>query len=241
MKPSELRAQRGRRAAGAVPVFQNSRRRTSRITRENVSRDEIEQAAQEACLHEPSSGFQPGYETVVGERGVTLSGGQKQRTRPSRGRCWNTRRSWFLTTRFPPWTRRRTRPSADRLREAAGGSTMILIAHRIATLMQADQIIVLKDGQIVEQRHAAGAAGAERPVCADGADAVCRGRGGSRMSTNEKKSARLSRLRRGSGSGRASVSIALRLAAGHRSATCCSPSRIFTSRCCKAGSSINSF
>ena len=38
-----------------------------------------------------------------------------------------------------------------RLREAAGGSTMILIAHRVATLMQADQIIVLRDGRIVEQ------------------------------------------------------------------------------------------
>lgn len=79
MEQSELR-----RSVGVVLqepfLFSRTVAQNIAITRENVSQAEIEQAAKEACLHESIEGFQSGYETVVGERGVTLSGGQKQRT-----------------------------------------------------------------------------------------------------------------------------------------------------------------
>ena len=120
------------------------------ITRENVSQAEIEQAAKEACLHESIEGFQSVYETVVGERGVTLSGGQKQRTAIARTLLEHAPIMVFDDA-LSAVDAKTDEAIRGRLREAAGGSTMILIAHRVATLMQADQIIVLKDGQIIER------------------------------------------------------------------------------------------
>ena len=87
---------------------------------------------------------------MVGERGVTLSGGQKQRTAIAR----------TLLTGAPIMVFDDALSAVDaktdeairaHLREAAGDATLILIAHRVATLMRADEIIVLEDGQIVER------------------------------------------------------------------------------------------
>ena len=118
--------------------------------RPQATREEIEQAAKEACLHESIEGFQSGYETVVGERGVTLSGGQKQRTAIARTLLEHAPIMVFDDA-LSAVDAKTDEAIRGRLREAAGGSTMILIAHRVATLMQADQIIVLKDGQIIER------------------------------------------------------------------------------------------
>ena len=149
MDPSELR-----RGVGVVLqepfLFSRTVAQNIAITRENVSRDEIEQAAREACLHDAIGSFQAGYETVVGERGVTLSGGQKQRTAIARTLLEHAPIMVFDDA-LSAVDAKTDEAIRGRLREAAGGSTMILIAHRVATLMQADQIIVLRDGRIVEQ------------------------------------------------------------------------------------------
>ena len=121
-----------------------------RMGKPDATREEIEQAAKEACLHESIEGFQSGYETVVGERGVTLSGGQKQRTAIARTLLEHAPIMVFDDA-LSAVDAKTDEAIRGRLREAAGGSTMILIAHRVATLMQADQIIVLKDGQIIER------------------------------------------------------------------------------------------
>ena len=110
----------------------------------------LEQAAREACLHDAIGSFQAGYETVVGERGVTLSGGQKQRTAIARTLLEHAPIMVFDDA-LSAVDAKTDEAIRGRLREAAGGSTMILIAHRVATLMQADRIIVLRDGRIVEQ------------------------------------------------------------------------------------------
>ena len=119
------------------------------ITREDATREDVERAAQDACLDASVGEFVNGYETIVGERGVTLSGGQKQRTAIAR----------TLLSGAPVMVFDDALSAVDaktdaairaRLREAAGGSTLILIAHRVSTLMQADHIIVLEDGSIVE-------------------------------------------------------------------------------------------
>ena len=87
---------------------------------------------------------------MVGERGVTLSGGQKQRTAIARTLLEHAPIMVFDDA-LSAVDAKTDEAIRGRLREAAGGSTMILIAHRVATLMQADQIIVLRDGRIVEQ------------------------------------------------------------------------------------------
>ena len=119
------------------------------IAREGATAEEIARAARDACLDEAIGEFRDGYDTVVGERGVTLSGGQKQRTAIAR----------TLLTGAPVMVFDDALSAVDaktdaairaRLREAAGGSTLILIAHRVSTLMQADHIIVLEDGRVVE-------------------------------------------------------------------------------------------
>ena len=90
-----------------------------------------------------------GYETVVGERGVTLSGGQKQRVAIARTLLSGAPVMVFDDA-LSAVDAKTDEAIRTHLRQAAGGATLILIAHRVATLMQADRIIVLEDGQIVE-------------------------------------------------------------------------------------------
>ncbi|MBQ7886155.1 MAG: ABC transporter ATP-binding protein [Clostridia bacterium] len=119
------------------------------ITDDKATQADIERAARDACLDTSVGEFINGYDTIVGERGVTLSGGQKQRTAIAR----------TLLSGAPVMVFDDALSAVDaktdeairmRLREAAGGSTMVLIAHRVATLMQSDHIIVLEDGRIIE-------------------------------------------------------------------------------------------
>lgn len=119
------------------------------ITREDATREDVERAAQDACLDASVGEFVNGYETVVGERGVTLSGGQKQRTAIARTLLSGAPVMVFDDA-LSAVDAKTDEAIRTRLRKAAGGATLILIAHRVATLMQADRIIVLEDGQIVE-------------------------------------------------------------------------------------------
>ena len=119
------------------------------ITREDATREDVERAAQDACLDASVGEFVNGYETVVGERGVTLSGGQKQRTAIARTLLSGAPVMVFDDA-LSAVDAKTDEAIRTRLRTAAGGATLILIAHRVATLMQADRIIVLEDGRIVE-------------------------------------------------------------------------------------------
>ena len=119
------------------------------ITREDAAREDVERAAQNACLDASVGEFVNGYETIVGERGVTLSGGQKQRTAIARTLLSGAPVMVFDDA-LSAVDAKTDEAIRTRLRTAAGGATLILIAHRVATLMQADRIIVLEDGQIVE-------------------------------------------------------------------------------------------
>ena len=119
------------------------------ITREDAAREDVERAAQNACLDASVGEFVNGYETIVGERGVTLSGGQKQRTAIARTLLSGAPVMVFDDA-LSAVDAKTDEAIRTRLRTAAGGETLILIAHRVATLMQADRIIVLEDGQLVE-------------------------------------------------------------------------------------------
>lgn len=120
------------------------------ITDESLDMDKVRSASKVAALEETVEKFSKGYETYVGERGVTLSGGQKQRTAIAQ-----------MLLRQPPIMVFDDSLSAvdaetdakirTALRERSKGTTTILIAHRISTIMHADMIIVLDHGRIVER------------------------------------------------------------------------------------------
>jgi len=93
--------------------------------------------------------FAKGYDTLVGERGVTLSGGQKQRVAIARTLMMDAPIMVFddSMSSLDMETDAKIRES---LRENTAGATVILISHRISTLMTADTIMVIEDGQVAE-------------------------------------------------------------------------------------------
>ena len=128
----------------------------SRTIRENitmageVSEERLHRAVRVASLEETLDRFSEGYDTMVGERGVTLSGGQKQRTAIARMLVQETPVMIFddSLSAVDAETDEKIRRA---LKEYAGQATMILISHRISTLMDADRIIVLEDGRITAE------------------------------------------------------------------------------------------
>ena len=120
------------------------------ITRQTVDRAEIREAARAACLDETIEGFSKGYDTFVGERGVTLSGGQKQRAAIARMLTQKTPIMVFDDSLSAVDTETDAKIRAA-LQKRFGSASIILISHRITTLSKADKILVLDKGRIVEQ------------------------------------------------------------------------------------------
>ena len=120
------------------------------ITRPELSREEVREAAKAACLDETIDSFAKGYETFVGERGVTLSGGQKQRAAIARTLTQNTPIMIFDDSLSAVDTETDAKIRAA-LQKRFGTATVILISHRITTLSKADQILVLDKGHIAER------------------------------------------------------------------------------------------
>ncbi len=120
------------------------------ISTDDASEDEVRTAARIASLDETIEQFKDKYETFVGERGVTLSGGQKQRVAIARAVLAGTQVIVFDDALSAV----DTQTDAKIRKELAvhfANSTVILVSHRITTLMNADNIIVLDKGRIVEQ------------------------------------------------------------------------------------------
>jgi len=110
----------------------------------------VEAAAQDACIHEDVLEFEEGYDTVVGERGVTLSGGQKQRVAIARALTGESDMLIFDDSLSAVDTRTDA-AIRDALRKRRKGVTTIIISHRVTTLMEADRIFVLKGGRVEEE------------------------------------------------------------------------------------------
>lgn len=119
------------------------------ITLENPSLEEIKKACEIACVDSAIDSFTDGYDTIVGERGVTLSGGQKQRVAIARMLMQNADIMIFDDSLSAVDTETDIKIRTA-LKERMNTATVILISHRITTLMQADKIIVLSDGKITE-------------------------------------------------------------------------------------------
>jgi len=121
--------------------------------RPDASRDEVEDAARAAKIHDFVESLPDGYQTTVGERGLKLSGGEKQRVGIARTLLKNPP-ILLLDEATSALDSETERNIQDSLHEMAEGRTVITIAHRLSTIADADQIVVLENGVIVEQgRH----------------------------------------------------------------------------------------
>jgi ATP-binding cassette subfamily B protein len=118
--------------------------------RRKVTDEEVEAAARAAAIHDVIMTFPEGYNTPVGEKGVTLSGGQKQRVTIARTLLKDPRILIFddAVSSVDTETEALIHAALERLRQ---GRTTFIIAHRIQTVMQADKILVLDKGRVIQQ------------------------------------------------------------------------------------------
>jgi ATP-binding cassette subfamily B protein len=131
-------------------LFSRSIRENIKLGRINASDDEMVQAAAAACVRENIEEFDEGYDTLVGERGVTLSGGQRQRVAIARALVKDPP-ILILDDALSAVDTRTEQMILDALQSRRGRHTTIVIAHRLSTLAEADEIIVLDHGRIIQR------------------------------------------------------------------------------------------
>ncbi len=110
----------------------------------------VEQAAKSAAVYDNINAFEKGFKTMIGERGVTLSGGQKQRISIARA-VFKQPKILIFDDCLSAVDTKTEEEILNNLGEVMTGRTSLLIAHRISTIKNADKIIVLDNGEIVEQ------------------------------------------------------------------------------------------
>ena len=116
---------------------------------EDEDMEEIVAATKAACIHDSIAEFPDGYETIVGERGVTLSGGQKQRSSIARA-LMKDAPILILDDALSAVDTDTEEQILENLKVNRRGKTTILIAHRVSTIQNADRIMVLEDGKAKE-------------------------------------------------------------------------------------------
>ena len=119
------------------------------LRRDESSRSRIEQAAAAARLDKDIAAFPRGYDTMVGERGITLSGGQKQRTAIARAIVIDPK-ILMLDDALSAVDTHTEEEILQRLSGVLDGRTSIIVSHRVSTVRGADQIVVLDEGRIAE-------------------------------------------------------------------------------------------
>ncbi|KAI0233623.1 ATP-binding cassette sub-family B member 6, mitochondrial [Lamellibrachia satsuma] len=143
-----------RRSIGVVPqdtvLFNKDIRYNIRYGRVTANDDEVEDAARAADIHDRIMSFTNGYGTMVGERGLKLSGGEKQRVAIARTILKSPQFVLLdeATSALDTQTERNIQQSLSKICE---NRTTIIVAHRLSTIIGADQIMVLRDGEIVER------------------------------------------------------------------------------------------
>ncbi|MCA0247355.1 MAG: ABC transporter ATP-binding protein/permease [Proteobacteria bacterium] len=145
-----------RAAIGVVPqdtvLFNDTIYYNIAYGRPDATREEVEQAARLARIHDFIMALPQGYEATVGERGLKLSGGEKQRVAIARTILKNPAILLFdeATSALDTRTEQEIQRS---LEEVSRGRTTVVIAHRLSTIINADEIIVLDRGRVVERGH----------------------------------------------------------------------------------------
>jgi ABC-type multidrug transport system fused ATPase/permease subunit len=143
-----------RREIAIVPddgfLFSASVRDNIAYARPEASIGEIEAAARRAQIHSFIEGMPDGYETLVGERGLTLSGGQRQRVAIARA-IVSDPRILILDDATASVDATTERQIKEALREVMEGRTTFVIAHRLSTIALADRVVVMAGGRVVDQ------------------------------------------------------------------------------------------
>ena len=147
---------------GTVPqdavIFSSTARDNIRYGRPDATDEEVVAAARDAFAHDFLQSLPQGYDTYLGERGVRLSGGQRQRIAIARAMLKNPPLLLLdeATSALDAESERMVQAALDSaIRSHAGQRTTLVIAHRLATVQNADRIVVMEHGRIVEQgRHA---------------------------------------------------------------------------------------
>jgi len=119
------------------------------VGRPNAPPQELIEACQDAAIHDSISGFPDGFETMVGERGVTMSGGQRQRLALARALLKDPP-VLVLDDSLSAVDTRTEREILSALKRRKGRQTTLIIAHRLSSVMHADRILVLNAGRMVQ-------------------------------------------------------------------------------------------
>jgi ATP-binding cassette subfamily B protein len=139
---------------GYVPqdafLFSDSIKSNIKFGKANASDEEIYEAAKNASVHKNIVNFSKGYETVLGERGITLSGGQKQRVSIARAIIHNPKILLFDDCLSAVDTETEEE-ILHNLFKISRDKTTIIVSHRISSIKNADKIIILENGEIVQQ------------------------------------------------------------------------------------------
>tara|TARA_R110001632_G_scaffold66891_1_gene157249 strand:- start:9144 stop:10898 length:1755 start_codon:yes stop_codon:yes gene_type:complete len=143
-----------RKDIGFVPqdpfLFSDSISNNIKFGKEDATEEEIIIAAKKAVVHENIIDFKNGYQTILGERGVTLSGGQKQRVSIARAIIKNPQILIFDDCLSAVDTETEERILAN-LEEVSKNKTTFIISHRVSSAKNADKIIILENGEIIQQ------------------------------------------------------------------------------------------
>jgi ATP-binding cassette subfamily B protein len=143
-----------RNSIGYVPqdafLFSDTLRNNIRFGKENASDEEVIQAAKNAAVHKNIKGFTKGYDTVLGERGITLSGGQKQRVSIARAIIKDPQILLFDDCLSAVDTETEEE-ILQNLYKISKNKTTLIVSHRISSVKNATKIIVLEDGEIIQK------------------------------------------------------------------------------------------
>ncbi|WP_442265617.1 ABC transporter ATP-binding protein [Tenacibaculum sp. ZS6-P6] len=139
---------------GFVPqdpfLFSDTIENNIKFGKNDATQDEIIEAAKNAVIHDNISGFTNGYQTILGERGVTLSGGQKQRTSIARAIIKDPKILIFDDCLSAVDTETEEKILSN-LQRISKNKTTFIISHRVSSAKNADKIIILDEGKIIEQ------------------------------------------------------------------------------------------
>ena len=143
-----------RNSIGIVPqdafLFSDSIKNNIKFGKENATDDEVIVAAKSAVVHDNIEGFNKGYDTILGERGITLSGGQKQRVSIARAIIKKPEILLFDDCLSAVDTETEE-AILNNLFEICKDKTTIIVSHRVSSAKNADKIIILENGKIIQQ------------------------------------------------------------------------------------------
>jgi ATP-binding cassette subfamily B protein len=143
-----------RNSIGIVPqdafLFSDTIRNNIKFGKENATNEEVEAAAKSAVVHNNIIDFNKQYDTILGERGITLSGGQKQRVSIARAIIKNPKILLFDDCLSAVDTETEE-AILNNLQEICKDKTTIIVSHRVSSAKNADRIIILDEGRIIEQ------------------------------------------------------------------------------------------